>query len=110
MSRLRHPNSNDPRDIGDYVDARLDDMEQRLVAHMDAKFGEVRTLFLSGFPDGDPTLHREYYKEQIELLKSRKALNRAVLEKLWVGGTWSFLIAMTTALWMWIKFHLGNAK
>ena len=110
MSRLRHPNSNDPRDIGDYVDARLDDMEKRLVDHMDAKFGEVRTLFLSGFPDGDPTLHREYHKERIELMKSRKALNLAVLEKLLVGGAWSVLIAMSAALWMWLQFHLGNTK
>ena len=110
MSRLRHPNSNDPRDIGDYVDARLDDMEKRLVDHMDAKFGEVCTLFLSGFPEGDAVLHREYHKEQIELLKSRKALNRAVLEKLVSGGAWSALLAMTAALWMWIQSHLGSAK
>ena len=110
MSRLNRPESNDPRDISDYVDARLDDMEQRLVEHMDAKFGEVRALFLSGFPDGDPILHCEYHKEQIELIKSRKALNRAVLEKLVSGGAWSALLAMAAALWMWIQSHMGSAK
>ena len=47
MPRLNRPDSNDPRDIGDYVDARLDDLEKRLVDHMDTKFVEVRTLFLS---------------------------------------------------------------
>ena len=30
MSNLRRPDSNDPRDIADFVDARLDDREQRL--------------------------------------------------------------------------------
>ena len=110
MPRPNRPETNDPRDIGDYVDARLDDMEQRLVAHMDTKFGEVRTLFLSGFPDGDPILHREYHKERIELLKSRKALSRAVLEKLVSGGAWSALLAMAAALWMWIQSYVGGAK
>ena len=110
MSRLRRPDSNDPRDIADYVDARFNDMEQRLVEHMDTKFGEMRTLFFSGFPDGDPILHREYHKEQIELMKSRKALNLAVLEKLVSGGAWSALLAVAAALWMWIQSHMGAQK
>lgn len=110
MPRLNRPESNDPRDIADFVESRLDDMEHRLVAHMDTKFGEVRTLFLSGFPEGDAILHREYHKEQIELLKSRKALNRSVLEKLVSGGAWSALLAMAAALWMWVQSHMGGAK
>ena len=110
MPRQNRPESNDPRDIADFVETRLDDMEQRLVAHMDTKFSEVRTLFLSGFPDGDPILHCAYHKEEIELLKSRKALNRAVLEKLVVGGAWSAILAMAAALWMWIQSHMGSAK
>ena len=110
MSHLRRPNSNDPRDIGDYVDARLDDLEKRLVEHMDAKFGEMRTLFLSGFPEGDAILHREYHKEEIELMKSRKALNRAVVEKLVSGGAWSAILAIAAALWMWIQSYVGGVK
>ena len=110
MSRPKHPESNDPRDIADFVDARLGDMEQRLVEHMDGKFSEVRALFLSGFPDADPILHREYHKEQIELMKTQKALKRAVLEKLLTGGAWSVLVAMAAALWMWVQSHMGNSK
>ena len=110
MPRLNRPESNDPRDIADFVETRLDDMEQRLVVHMDAKFGEVRSLFLSGFPEGDPVLHREYHKERIELIKTQKALKRAVLEKLVSGGAWSALLAMAAALWMWIQSHMGSAK
>ena len=110
MPRLNRLESNDPRDIADYVDARHDDMEQRLVEHMDAKFGEVRALFLSGFPEGDPILHREYHKERIELIKTQKALKRAVLEKLVSGGAWSALLAMAAALWMWIQSHMGSSK
>ena len=110
MPHQNRPESNDPLDIADFVEARLGDMEQRLVEHMDTKLGEVRTLFLSGFPEGDPILHREYHKEQIELMKSRKALNRAVLEKLVSGGAWSALLAITAALWMWIQSHIGGAK
>ena len=110
MPHLRRPDSNDPRDIADFVDGHFADMERRLVAHMDAKFGEMRTLFLSGFPEGDPILHREYHKEQIELMKSRKALNRAVLEKLVSGGAWSALLGMAAALWMWVQSHMGSAK
>ena len=110
MPRHNRPESNDPRDIADFVETRLDDMEQRLVAHMDAKFGEVRTFFLSGFPEGDAILHREYHREQIDLMKSRKALNRAVLEKLVSGGAWSALLAMAAALWMWVQSHMGGQK
>ena len=110
MPRQNRPESNDPRDIADFVEAHLDDMEKHLVEHMDTKFGEMRTLFLSGFPEDDPVLHREYHKEQIELMKSRKALNRAVLEKLVSGGAWSALLAITAALWMWIQSHIGGAK
>ena len=58
MPRQKRPESNDPQYHADFVEARLDDMEQRLVGHTDAKFSEVRTLFLSGFPEGDPVLHR----------------------------------------------------
>lgn len=110
MPRRNRPESNDPRDIADFVEARLDDMEQHLVEHMDTKFGEMRTLFFSGFPDGDPSLHREYHKEQIELMKTQKALKRAVLEKLLSGGAWSALLAMAAALWMWIQSHMGSTK
>ncbi len=110
MPHQNHPESNDPRDIAEFVESRLYDMEQRLVAHMDTKFVEVRTLFLSGFPDGDPILHFEYHKEQIELMKTQKALKRAVLEKLVSGGAWSVLLAMAAALWMWIQSHMGGQK
>ena len=110
MSHLRRPESNDPRDIADFVDARLVDLENRLVGHIDAKFEEMRTLFLTGFPDGDPVIHREYHKEEIELMKSRKALNRAVLEKLVSGGAWSAIVAMAAALWMWFQSHMGGTK
>ena len=110
MPRLNRPESNDPRDIADFVEARLDGMEQRLVEHMDTEFGEMRPLFFSGFPDGDPILHREYHKEQIELMKTQKALKRAVLEKLVSGGAWSALLAMAAALWMWIQSHMGGTK
>ena len=48
--------------------------------------------------------------EQIELMKSRKALNRAVVEKLVSGGAWSAILAMAAALWMWIQSHVGGAK
>ena len=110
MPHLRRPESNDPRDIADFVDARFEELEKRLVEHMDTKFGEMRALFLSGVPDGDPILHREYHKEEIELIKSRKALNRAVVEKLVTGGAWSVLVAMTAALWMWVQSHMGGQK
>ena len=43
-------------------------------------------------------------------MKSRKALNRAVLEKLVIGGAWSALLAMAAALWMWIQSHMGSSK
>ena len=43
-------------------------------------------------------------------MKSRKALNRAVLEKLVSGGAWSALLAMAAALWMWIQSHMGAQK
>mgnify|MGYP003541974176 FL=1 len=43
-------------------------------------------------------------------MKSRKALNRAVLEKLVSGGAWSALLAMAAALWMWIQSHMGGTK
>lgn len=53
MLRQKRPESNDPHDIADFVEARLDDMEQRLVGHMDAKFSEVRTLF---YPDSQKAI------------------------------------------------------
>lgn len=83
-----------------FVDSRFDAFKEDLLQHIDRKFDEQRHLFMSAFPDGDPILHCEYHKEQIELMKSRKALNRAVLEKLVSGGAWSALLAMAAALGM----------
>ena len=37
MTRLRRPDSNDPRDISDFVDARFEELEQRLVEHITIK-------------------------------------------------------------------------
>ena len=110
MSRPQHPESSDPRDIAMFVDSRFDAFKEDLLQHIDRKFDEQRHLFMSAFPDGDPILHCEYHKEQIELMKSRKALNRAVLEKLVSGGAWSALLAVAAALWMWVQSHMGGQK
>ena len=53
MPRQKRPESNDPQYHADFVEARLDDMEQRLVGHTDAKFSEVRTLF---YPDSQKAI------------------------------------------------------
>ena len=92
MPRQNCPESNDPRDIADFVDARLTTWSSAWWSTWTVSSGRCAP-FLSGFPEGDPILHREYHKEQIELMKSRKALNRAVLEKLVSGGAWSALLA-----------------
>lgn len=108
MSRPQRPETNDPRDIADYVDARLAEYERRLSAHIDGKFNELRTLFLSGFPEGDPALHRAYHVEQIEMIRARKQFYRGLIEKSAFGVIAAMAGAMVTAMVLYIKTYLGK--
>ena len=46
------------RDIADYVDAKLHEMEDRLGTKIAAGFRDQADLYRSGFVDGDPAMHR----------------------------------------------------
>lgn len=110
----RHPprlESTDPRDVTMFVDARVAQANRELREHfdrrLDEKFAELRQLFESGFPNGDPVLHRAYHAAQIELIKTNKRLKQAVIEKLASGGAWAVVLAMGAALLLWLKTQLG---
>lgn len=77
-----------------------------LKAHIDSRFDSLRELFLKGFPNDSPELHREYHMEQIQLAQDRRRLIHALTEKTLSGGLWAFIAACGFALWLWVKSEL----
>jgi hypothetical protein len=100
------PTTNEPRDIGDYVEDRISDFNNEIVTHMDLKFKEVKDLFMSGFPNGDPHLHRQYHQEQIEMLQARSKFWRDMASRLAQGGVLALIGVLASALWYWFQFKI----
>lgn len=98
--RLR---SDSVEDIEDYIAAVIEATEQRILARMREDKTELSTLLLSGFPDGDTVMHREYHREQIEYIRARRKLIQAALEKVVSGGVWATLVAIGTLGYYWLK-------
>ena len=102
------PDSNDPRDIADFVASQLDALESRFVEHLDSRFGEMKAMYLAGFPNDDPGVHRTYHETLIEESRARAAFYRNLLEKSLLGMAWTGVALVGTALWSYLKSQLGS--
>lgn len=89
--------SNDPQDIAEWVGDGMDELHDRITAHVDKRTEEQNKLFNSAFPGGDPVEHRRAHEEQINRAAEKKALWKAVREKTMAGGVWAGLAFLAMA-------------
>ncbi len=89
--------SNDPQDIAEWVGDGMDELHDRITAHIDKRTEEQNKLFNSAFPGGDPVEHRRAHEEQINRAVESKALWKAVREKTMAGGVWAGLVFLAMA-------------
>lgn len=85
MSRLQRPESSDPRDIAMFVESRFDAIRDELLEHIDAKFEEQRLMFMSAFPDSDPTKHRLWHEDRSEYEADNREMRRSVAKWSTIG-------------------------
>ena len=105
MDQVLHPESNDPRDVAAFVDARVAQANRELRAHIDARFDEQRQWFGDAFPGGDIAAHRIAHERQAEADANFKSLRRSLIEK----GAFGLLAALVVMNWEAIKLLVKEA-
>lgn len=89
----------DPRDIAEYVDRGMDQLEEKLIKHVDRRFDELADLLRGAFPEGDLTKHRLEHERRIEAEADLKSLRRSLIEK----GAFGLIAALLAMNWEAIK-------
>ena len=105
LDQVLHPESNDPRDVAAFVDARVAQADRELRAHIDARFDEQRQWFGDAFPGGDIAAHRIAHERQAEADANFKSLRRSLIEK----GAFGLLAALVALNWEAIKLLVKEA-
>ena len=105
MAQALRPESNDPRDVAAFVDARVAQANRELRAHIDTRFDEQRQWFDDAFPGGDIAAHRIAHERQAEADADFKSLRRSLLEK----GAFGLLTALVVMNWEAIKLLVKEA-
>lgn len=99
LAQVLRPESNDPRDVAAFVDARVAQANRELRAHIDARFDEQRQWFDDAFPGGDIAAHRIAHERQAEADADLKSLRRSLIEK----GAFGLIAALLAMNWEAIK-------
>lgn len=103
MQYQARPESNDPRDVAAFVELRLSQRQNEMMAHIDKRFNELMDRFEDGYPDGDPAMHRAWHEEQIELMRAGRKLRESVIEKVTSGGVWAAISGLVFLVYLWLK-------
>ena len=104
------PDSSDPRDIADYVDEKLHEMEDRLGTKIAAGFRDQADLYRSGFVDGDPAMHRHAHEIMMKAAEAQRDFWLDMTKKVAQGGVWAAVAGIATALWVWLQIKIGGPK
>ncbi|WP_460564784.1 hypothetical protein [Hydrogenophaga aquatica] len=89
--------------IEEEVERRLSKAEDKLLAHMDVKFGQLHKLITDAFPGGDPHGHRMAHEKQIRDADGWAKMKAEVLSKFLSGGLWVAAGWLGFAIWQAFK-------
>lgn len=93
--------------IEERIKHHLEVNREKELAAIDAKFADLKSCFMSAFPDDDPRMHREYHLEQIRYMKEQREFYADLKKK----GAFALLVFFAgligTAAWEMIKRKLG---
>ena len=102
------PQSNDPRDIAEWVVSAFDEFKEELVERMDKKLEEQSKLYLSGYVDSDPHAHRAWHKKESESAAYQKEIVRDIIKKAVIGTLGTLAYLNWEAISHWLK-AMGKA-
>lgn len=88
------------------IENRVEQIEARLIAHINDEVQQIRDVMIDAFPEGDTRAHREAHKAWIQELNDRRELRKKIIEKLATGGAWGTILAIIALGWYWLKGHL----
>jgi hypothetical protein len=89
--------------VEEEVERRVSKMEEKLMQHMDAKFGQLHKLITDAFPDGDPHGHRMYHELQIKQSDGWDKMKADILSKFLSSGLWVAAGYLAFAIWQSFK-------
>lgn len=89
------------------VDEAVAKHQSDMITHIDAKFGQLDTLFKSAFPNGDPVGHRLAHEGQIKSAEFWSRIKISLAEKLAFGVVSGGLLFIGLAAWEALKTKLG---
>lgn len=88
------------------VNEAMAEHEEKVKAHMDARFDQLTKIVVSAFPGDDPVGHRQYHQKQIDYMNERMALWKDIRSKSVTGIVWLLLGLLGTALWEYFKLEV----
>lgn len=89
--------------IEEAVEERISKMEDKMLAHMDVKFGQLHKTFSDAFPGGDPHGHRMAHEKQIRDADGWARMKAEVVSKFLSGGLWVAAGWLGFAVWQAFK-------
>lgn len=89
--------------IEEEVERRISKLEDKLMTHMDVKFGQLHKLISDAFPNGDPHGHRAYHELQIKQADGWDRIKGEIISKFLTGGLWLAAGWLAFAIWQAFK-------
>lgn len=86
-----------------YLDQALQDWRHASREYFNTHFIRLEELIRDGFPDGDPSKHREVHQGYIDKAKARSDMWQAVLKQVVTGSVWAAILAIASGLWVVFK-------
>jgi hypothetical protein len=89
--------------IEEEVERRISKLEDKLMMHMDLKFGQLHKLISDAFPNGDPHGHRAHHEKVIKDADAWSKIKGEVLSKFLTSGLWVAAAWLAFAVWQSFK-------
>lgn len=84
------------------INTRFATFEEKLLSRIE----ELDATLKSGFPDGDPDLHRKDHETKIRLDNEKAELYKSVREKVITSGVWGMFVLLAMAIWEYLKSNI----
>ena len=89
--------------IQEAVTDALQQQQERILAHMDGCFEDLRDAFRSAFPGGDAAGHRIAHEKAIRNAGWWDRIKADAVSKTVTGSVWVFLAFVAVAVWEHVK-------
>lgn len=86
------------------INTRFAIFEEKLIE----KIEELDNTLKSGFPEGDPDLHRKEHETKLRLDNERAELYKSVREKIITSGVWGMFVLLAMAIWEYLKSSISK--